>query len=511
MISSKQQDTTQTIFLPKASYSRSGCKFHPQKDLWKYKDQLVNVNMDFSKLPVSHEIQDATKKVMVWYAENRSSSYMLNLFSYLLSFFRKTSGELQTNVMNITPEMLLNYYAALPERNKYYLGYIAGLIKRWVSLELPGVSPDCLNLLEQLRIKGCTKGEAVLTHDPEHGAFSDIEYQSLLSGLNAAYEQGEMEREDFLLAKLCLTLGQRPVQYAGLKLCDFHIFVGENNQRDYFLDIPRAKQRHQLTRELFSKRPIDSVTGEILAAHIESIRASFRPLLGDPEQAPMFPAARTSREMPPGFEFHRTAGTLSLKIKQVLNTLQVCSERTGDYINITPTRARRTLGTRAAAEGHGELIIAELLDHSDIQNAGVYVQAVPELLERLDKALALKLGLRAQAFMGMVVDSEEQVARGDDPTSRVCSPHSGMQPVGTCGKHGFCQFLAPIACYTCINFNAWIDGPHLEVLNYLLAERKRLQKSADSRIASVNDRTILAVAQVIQLCKDLKSKGGSVQ
>ena len=85
----------------------------------------------------------------------------------------------------------------------------AGLIKRWVSMELPGISPDCLSLLEQLRIKGCVKGEAVLTHDPEHGAFTDIEYQSLLSELNTAYENGEMEREDFLLSRLCLTLGQK--------------------------------------------------------------------------------------------------------------------------------------------------------------------------------------------------------------------------------------------------------------------------------------------------------------
>lgn len=511
MISLQQQDATPPISLPKASYTRSGHEFHPQKDLWQYKDQLTSIYMDFSKFPAPHEIKQSIKKIIAWYAENRSASYTQNLFNYLLTFFRKTSGELQTDVANITPEILLNYYASLPERNKYYLGYIAGPIKRWVSMELPGVSPDCLDLLEQLRIKGCVKGEAVLTHDPEHGAFSDIEYQSLLSGLNAAYEKGGMEREDFLLAWLCLVLGQRPVQYAGLKLCDFHIFAGEDNEHDYFLDIPRAKQRHQLTRELFSKRPIDSVTGEILAAHIESIRNSYRHLLDDPEQAPIFPAARTSQEMAPGFEFHRTAGTLSLKIKQVLNTLQVFSERTGDYVNITPTRARRTLGTRAAAEGHGELIIAELLDHSDIQNVGVYVQAVPELLERLDKALALQLGPRAQAFMGMVVDSAEQAKRGDDPVSRVCSPHSGMQPVGTCGKHGFCQSFAPVACYTCINFQAWADGPHMEVLNYLLTERKRLQKNTDSRIASVNDRTILAVAQVVQLCKNLKSQEGLAQ
>jgi hypothetical protein len=35
-------------------------------------------------------------------------------------------------------------------------------------------------------------------------------------------------------------------------------------------------------------------------------------------------------------------------------------------------------------EGHGELIIAELLDHSDTQNVGVYVQATPEIVESVE-------------------------------------------------------------------------------------------------------------------------------
>lgn len=507
----QQQEPVQEVHIPAFSYTRSGRRFCPRKDLWKYKDQLVNIYMDFSRLPTSYEMRQATKKVMIWYAENRAPSYMANLFRYLLSFFRKTSEELQTDVININHKMLLNYYSSLPERNKYYLGYIAGLIKRWQSMELPGVNSDCLLLLEQLRIKGCAKGEAVLTHDPYSGAFTDIEYQSILSGLNKAYENGEIKREDFLLARLCLVLGQRPVQYAGLKVCDFHILAGENNETEYILYIPRAKQRGQLTRESFAKRSIEATMGEILAEHVAEIRNRFESLLPNPEEAPIFPAARPSQEMSLGFEFHRTSGTLSLKIKQILDTLQIRSERTGDYINITPTRARRSLGTRAAAEGHGELIVAELLDHSDTQNAGVYVQAVPELFERLSKTLALQLGPRAQAFAGVIVDSEKQAACGDNPASRVCSPHSEMQPVGTCGKHGFCQSFAPIACYTCINFQAWLDGPHLEILNYLLAERKRLQKSTDSRIASVNDRTILAVAQVVQLCKDMKSERGPIQ
>jgi hypothetical protein len=81
-----------------------------------------------------------------------------------------------------------------------------------------------------------------------------------------------------------------------------------------------------------------------------------------------------------------------------MESLSAISERTGETMKITPTRLRRTRGTRAAMEGHGVLVIAELLDHSDTQNAGVYVEARPEIVERIDKALALHLAPLAQAF-----------------------------------------------------------------------------------------------------------------
>lgn len=161
-------------------------------------------------------------------------------------------------------------------------------------------------------------------------------------------------------------------------------------------------------------------------------------------------------------------------------------------------------------EGHGELIIAELLDHSDTQNVGVYVESRPEIVDRIDRAVAMKLAPMAQAFAGMLVLDEADAERGDDPTSRIVHPGIGpsMQPMGTCGKQGFCGLNAPIACYTCRSFQPWIDGPHEAVLDHLLAERERLASSSDLRVASINDRTILAVAEVVRLCAEIRGDDG---
>ena len=98
-------------------------------------------------------------------------------------------------------------------------------------------------------------------------------------------------------------------------------------------------------------------------------------------------------------------------------------------------------------EGYGELVIAELLDHTDTQNVGVYVQATPEIVERIDRAMALHLAPLAQAFAGVIIRNESDARRKGDPASRICDPRfePSMKPMGNCGQHGFCGELAPVS------------------------------------------------------------------
>jgi hypothetical protein len=56
-----------------------------------------------------------------------------------------------------------------------------------------------------------------------------------------------------------------------------------------------------------------------------------------------------------------------------------------------------------------------------------------------------------------------------------------------------------------MHFQPWIDGPHEIVYDELIAERERLiEVTGDLQIAAVNDRSIVAVANVIQLCAKRK-------
>lgn len=493
--------------LPELARTRSGVLFDPHADRWAYRDATATVNLDFATWPVTETFVASAKLTLLWYAEQMSPFHLKNMHERLMHFLKTTCARRDGFLQEVTSTDLINYRATLTDATSWYLGSLSGLLQKWNSLGYPGVTAEAIALLRQLRTQGNRKGEAVLTHDPIHGPFTDMELESLHASLDKAYADGEVDREGYLLAYLYMLLGQRTVQYAALKVRDVGVAYAKDGTPLYTLRVPRAKQRNQLSRAEFRDRVLIPQIGEPLILHSHEVQKSFHGLLPEPLDSPLFPARRRIDNEPKGFEHHRTAQALGQELKKILGGLRAMSERTGQPLHITPTRFRRTVATRAAMEGHGELIIAELLDHTDTQNVGVYIEARPEIVERIDRAMAMYLAPMAQAFAGVIIDNESLATRAGDPSSRVCDPRfdTSMKPMGNCGKHGFCGFLAPIACYTCVNFQPWLDGPHEAVLDYLIGERDRLAAKTDLRIASVNDRTILAVAEVVRLCEARRS------
>ena len=74
-----------------------------------------------------------------------------------------------------------------------------------------------------------------------------------------------------------------------------------------------------------------------------------------------------------------------------------------------------------------------------------------------------------------------------------------LEPLGTCGSFSFCGLAAPIACYTCVKFQPWMDAPHDKALTALLHERqRRLDDGQDGKMVALFDNTILAIADVVR-------------
>ncbi len=416
----------------------------------------------------------------------------------------------KTEAREIHDTTLINYRSMLSPATEWYLATIGGFLRRWYRLGYPGVSKDVVRLLDGWTLKGNRKGEAVKRRDPQEGPLTDYELQAFNEGAVRAYEENLITLAELAMVLSTSHTGRRPIQLSHLRVAD--VLCGENEKGEpfYVLNVPRGKQSNGF-RGSFKPFAMTQELWAILSAQAKSVIALVEKNLGfklqevNRQQIPLFPDIDVLATIHSPYEFQQllSSDKLHIAAAEITHTLQfiveaadIKSERTGELLHINARRFRYTTGTRAAREGFGELVIAELLDHSDTQSAGVYIKNIPEHVKSLDAAVGFQLARYAQAFVGVLVDSEKDARRGNDPTSRIRTEEG--QSIGTCGEHGFCGANVPIPCYTCMHFQPWVDGPHEEVYQDLLNERERVKEvTGDIEIAAVLDRSIIAVADVI--------------
>ena len=484
--------------------TRNGIVVEVSQDIWEYGDKLVDVRLDFSSLPVAEQIKKSIKLTLEWYAENKSPDYLRNIFTYLSYMLEYIRDSTEGDVSQISCEMLISYRSTLSKRKEYHLGYITSFLKKWYDLCHPGIAEDVIQYIESIDLAGNPKGEYVRTQDPNRGQFSDIEFQGINRALREGYSNGKILLEDFLLGWLFLAKGHRPIQYASLKVGDFIAAKNNNGDTTYLLDVPRAKQANCFVRDSFKKNRIIPQIGVQFEEHIRMLAPVAARVGMQHGDMPMFPRKQIRANAPTEYAWHHTGKSLSTRIKYVINSLGIISERTGQRLAVNPRRFRYTLGSRMAIEGHSKLVIAEALDHTTAGDVSVYTDNDPAIIKHIDQAMALALAPLAQVFLGEIVADEAEIALGKD-ACQISDPRfdSAMKPMGSCSQAQICGALAPLECYLCPSFRAWQDGPHATVLEYLLKERDRLTKQ-DLRIAANCDRLILAVADVVNQCRQIK-------
>lgn len=483
--------------------TRSGVIFDATADVWKYRDGVSDVNADFGKAAVAGEFfKNALKKVMVSIVKTVGPETVKKYSDAMIGFLvlkAKDGGE----VSDICGADYLKYKLSQIDTKK--VENVRSVLRRWHRLNISGLSDDLMDTLKITKLKIQVYGTAVATRDPVFGPFTDIEFEAINKAIALEYSNGNISPSTFAMSMIFIAVGARPTQLAAMKVKDVKV-ISVPGGEDYSIYVPRAKQRTG-PRADFKNRPLIKSIGRFISSYAKSVEASFISILDNPKDAPLFPCYPGGASNEYGFEYHSLSSSISFAFSKAMSRIRVISERTGEPINITPIRFRRTFGTRAAQEGHGLMVIAELLDHSSTRYAGVYIDTRPDIAARIDRAVALELAPIAQAFEGKIIRSESYATRKGDESSRIRDLRVSSVPLASCGQFAFCNMSAPIACYTCVSFEPWLDGDHEAVLDYLLQRRGIQLNEISARIATVHDRTIIAVAQVVNLCRQQRDRG----
>lgn len=482
--------------LPASVTTKDGAVFDPRSDEWftpsiQYGAYTIKFN-HFRSLTAM--FRHKLKLAYVHYLERTSYGYFYHIFYRFLGFYRDELSALPVSCDQITLAYLLNYKAKQNAATEWRLGVLRMLFLEMEALGYGVCSTEAAHFLRDSSIKGNVKGTSIRTRDPEAGAFNDSELLSIQSALNNAYTDGDIDLPTYAMAWLFLAYGARPIQIAALKEKDLVVSTDANGARFYALRIPRAKTQGGRTRDTFKIRYCSKQVGRLLELLIETNRTlKAAPEIADGEW-PLFIC--DSKGDLPCLLHHMSSYQVGRQLKKALGRI------TG--LKANAKRFRITLAQRAVDDGKDKYTVAELLDHSDTQNVDVYFEASPAMVERLDRHLAMELAPLAQAFAGVLVLSEADARRGDDPRSRIYDKslrNNVHRPLGTCGQLSFCGLHAPFACYTCRHFQPWLDAPHDEFMLALIEDRDRMIAEGYSpKIYNIKNRTILAVAEVIQLC-----------
>ncbi len=495
--SSQSTRPSVALTLPATVVTHGGAILRPHEDIWEWTDGPHSVRLDFRWYDRGFEdFVPSLKLSLLPFLKGHSCSHVSNLQSAFRHFVKLTGTRPDGDV---TAQHLSNYAARLGEREVGRVGTLNVLLQKWVALSLPGVLPECATYLEERRKPGNRKGDAVRTRNPVEGPFSEDEYTALYSAVNAAYGSGVLPLWTLLLTRLMLACGGRISQYASLKICDFQ-------HGGHVLKLPQAKKGEVNARSSFLSFDISPQTGRLVAEYLDGLRAD-----GLDENGPFFPErlvmaqgpARVRRANTDVFFGHCLSKTLGDRFRLLMTDIAPPTARL-DYspMPLTPKRFRYTFGTRMAEEGCSEIVIANRMGHADQQQVHVYVSASPKIVENIDKAMGAMLAPLARAFKGRLVEDEAHTTHKGAPGSRIIDFRASSKPLGGCAdKATGCAFNKPVACYSCVRFEPWLDAPHEKVLIRLETERDKW--SGDERMAAVNDEPIRAVQEVIAMCAEV--------
>lgn len=353
---------------------------------------------------------------------------------------------------------------------------------RWgVARQYRDFDPAFLDILLSITAIGNAKGHSVRFRDVVRGPFSPDEL--LLIGTSV--REGLGTAHDRAVVMLHLELGHNPNASVRLRNSDL-IHYETKSGVVWHLDVPRVKKR--IPRRETKRRPISGALGSLLA--------------GIQEGRPDGPLLHW---LPPS----SPEAAINLAMRRFAKAADLISPRTQLRLRMNARRFRFSIATHMAEEGASLFHIAEVLDHTDTQNARVYIETASSIADPVALATDGALTPLVRRFQGLIVDSDRSLSVAGRPHATVPTavphlgiPHLDVGGIGYCGRdatrEGLCQLLPPLSCYLCPSFAALRVGPHRQMLESINEFIRLHEQLSDRRILLQLDQVRAAIHQVIE-------------
>ena len=480
-----------------------------------------NASIDFDKIK-NQPIKEALKHYISNSLRLTSAHSGLSNFrvvnSEIMKFFDYQVAESESNERVLIDAFEIAISTARKEHRLWAL-YRAIEWYKWSFKNYPefGFSEQYAKQLSTMSIPGNPKGQAVRVEDIRKGALnSSLELPLIIDSLKKDKSDSFKHTQERAAIALSIAIGRNPANLTQLRESDLSK-LNPFDQEDpcYVLKVPRIKKRQLNPRDDFIEEYLDPFYGRIiedLIAANKSVELVYEnKKYIKPSERPVFinisgnEVARRSRSVDE--VFNMTSSDISRLLRSFVSRHNIISPLTGSLLGVSARRFRYTLATGLASEGISRLELAKILDHTNTHTLEAYYDTRSHIVAHLDKASASQFSMYVSLFKGQVISNDDEAINGDIDEKHLLFIDEQFPEeqtdIGVCGELGICHLDPPFSCYLCPKFQPYSSADHEHVLDSLLEGReKRLEKYDNARLGIQLDDVILAVSNVIKLCKE---------
>ncbi|WP_259524306.1 site-specific integrase [Shewanella baltica] len=454
------------------------------------------VSINFELIETANlELIDQVKYLIAQFVRSKSPGHALAIFCSVKNFlnlcesFDEHSDEALGDAL--ADEMLYHFAGNRKMHGENELNRVRLWYRLGVKLKLPMFQKVVIDALRKLKLAGSVKGLDVLIYIEGKSPLNSNQLgdlRQLLQHYSTHFEVGESNYWRLAATWVFITLGVRPCQLQQLMITDLAVHTSTTSQNleinTYLLNVPSSKKRNEPPRTRFKSRPIPAFLGKILVNlkefNIEwlnnnghSVEANFVPLFMPTSHFEL----RKPRSRHSAFEYCFSTQVIYLApdfLLKHLNILQVEKRDATVDLKINPRRLRKTFATHAAACGTPAMVLAELLDHEDMQHVMIYYKLGANFAIKINRIYHDQFGSILDFFKGKITFKE---LNDNNKNQQVFGPEGlrRLVGIGFCSKETRCRLVPPYSCYTCVKFEACNNkGLHEEVLNVMVKDVEQL-------------------------------------